>query len=319
MKKYFLAILVVMQFATAGNDNPFPGIGYRFKPENIRLVDDCDACGCSASGGSMGFSSMLSNRYVGVRYMYQRYDSRDGIFANSPTAKEHFNTWQIWAKVPVTDKISVIALVPYHAHLRERVSGNENISGFGDVTVLTYYSIFKTKKDSVNWKHSVQAGAGIKAPTGTYDQANNLGSVNPSFQIGTGSWDYTLAAEYVINYKQSGLQLMTNYTFKNENENKYRFGDQLNYGATYFRMYELPNFKMMPQAGVVGEVYADNTQYGVKVTRTGGDVLFGKLGLEAGYRKIGFGVSALMPVSQNLNSGWVEAKTRWSLNLNYSF
>jgi hypothetical protein len=39
---------------------------------------DCDACGCSASGGSMGFSSMNSN-FVGIRYFNQSYSSRDGI------------------------------------------------------------------------------------------------------------------------------------------------------------------------------------------------------------------------------------------------
>lgn len=45
---------------------------------------DCDACGCSASGGSMGFSSMLNTNFVGIRYFNQSYTSRDGIFANSP-------------------------------------------------------------------------------------------------------------------------------------------------------------------------------------------------------------------------------------------
>jgi hypothetical protein len=29
---------------------------------------DCDACGCSASGGSLGFSSMLSANFVGLLF-----------------------------------------------------------------------------------------------------------------------------------------------------------------------------------------------------------------------------------------------------------
>jgi hypothetical protein len=40
---------------------------------------DCDACGCSASGGSMGFSSMLNSNFIGIRYFNQSYSSRDGI------------------------------------------------------------------------------------------------------------------------------------------------------------------------------------------------------------------------------------------------
>jgi len=35
------------------------------------LDDDCDACGCSASGGSMGFASMLNPNFIGLRYFNQ--------------------------------------------------------------------------------------------------------------------------------------------------------------------------------------------------------------------------------------------------------
>ena len=72
--------------------------------------DDCDACGCSANGGSMGFSSVFSNNFVGVRYFNQAYRSKDGIFNNSPWVQEHFNTIQFWARIPVTEKIQVSAL-----------------------------------------------------------------------------------------------------------------------------------------------------------------------------------------------------------------
>jgi hypothetical protein len=32
-----------------------------------------------ASGGSMGFSSMLNSNFIGIRYFNQSYSSRDGI------------------------------------------------------------------------------------------------------------------------------------------------------------------------------------------------------------------------------------------------
>ena len=46
--------------------------------------DDCDACGCSASGGSWGLVSMLNSNFVGVRYFNQQYRSNDGLYSNSP-------------------------------------------------------------------------------------------------------------------------------------------------------------------------------------------------------------------------------------------
>ena len=87
-----------------------------FTFQRMALMEDfdCDACGCSASGGSMGFSSMLNNNFVGLRYFRQSYTSRDGIFANSPWIDENFNTVQAWARIPVTEKVQISALVPYH-------------------------------------------------------------------------------------------------------------------------------------------------------------------------------------------------------------
>jgi hypothetical protein len=66
--------------------------------------------------------------------------------------------------------------------------------------------------------HTWQVGGGVKLPTGKYN-TNNNGSVNPSFQLGTGSWDYLLATEYIVRRKQFGLNTMLNYVIKTENGN----------------------------------------------------------------------------------------------------
>ncbi len=61
---------MVFQFtvAIAKNDlpktNPFQQYAI---PESVL----CDACGCSASGGSMGFASMLNTNFIGIRYFNQ--------------------------------------------------------------------------------------------------------------------------------------------------------------------------------------------------------------------------------------------------------
>ena len=278
----------------------------------------CDACGCSATGGSMGFSSMLNNNFVGFRYMYQSYTSKDGIFNNSPWVDENFNTIQAWARIPVSDKIQISALIPYHFHNRERIGGNENIKGLGDITVLAMYTIFETKKDSANFVHKIQTGGGIKLPTGEYKEANNIGSVNPGFQVGTGSTDFLLMAEYVVKKNNWGLNSMLNYNIKTENKKDYQFGNQFNYGSSLFYLYENRKLKLVPQAGFAGEVYAENTQHGQKVADTAGNVVFGKFGIEAGRKDLSIGINAMLPISQNLSGGNVNANYRIGINLNYS-
>lgn len=313
MKKLYILFILISAAAFAGGDRDT--LQYNFK--QYLLEDFCDACGCSASGGGMGFSSMIDRNFVGMRYFKQSYSSRDGVFNNSPWIDENFNTVQVWARIPVFKNFQVSALVPYHFHNRELSTGTQTIEGLGDITVLGMYTIYQTQKDSTLLRHTLQAGAGVKAPTGKYDGTNN-GSVNPSFQVGTGSWDYMLAAEYVTTLKSWGLNTMVNYVFKTENNKQYQFGNQLNYAATLFYVWEKPGFTVVPQGGLAGEEYRANKQYGEEVPDTAGSIIFGKLGLEAGLGKFSIGLNGMLPINQSLTGGRVEANYRWAVNVNYS-
>jgi hypothetical protein len=319
MKKYIIIFLLIFQYGfTTENDslstiNPF----LKLPQFSNTLLEDCDACGCSASGGSMGFASMLNTNFVGIRYFNQSYKSTDGLYSNSPWYIENFNTIQVWARFPVVKNFQVSALLPYHFHNRETASGKQSISGIGDATILGMYKIYQTHKDSTVLVHTLQLGGGVKIPFGKFDQANN-GSVNPSYQVGTGSWDFLLATEYVVKRKQFGLNTMLNYVIKTENEKQYRFGNQFNYATTFFYLYEKDKYSIAPQLGFAGEVYKDNYQLGQKVRNTAGDIFMGKLGFEIGKDKFSLGANVMLPIQQNLTGGNVEANYRWSLNLNYS-
>lgn len=313
---YVVFLLLVVQFLSASEKDSLAFVKNPFKRQLLLLEEDCDACGCSASGGSMGFSSMLNSNFVGVRYFYQRYRSNDKLYTDSPWHEENFNTVQLWARIPVFKNVQVSVLAPFHFNNRATTSGKESISGMGDVTVMGMYKIYQTHKDSTFLVHTLQLGAGIKMPVGKFDSANN-GSVNPSFQLGTGSWDYLLVSEYAVKRKNFGLNTMLNYIIKTENEKQYRFGNQFNYAGTLFYVWSKEKYSMAPQLGLAGEVYANNYQYGEKVRNTAGDILFGKFGLEFGKDKLSVGANTMLPINQNLTGGRVEASYRWSVNLNY--
>lgn len=314
MKKYIIILVLAFQLANATErrfTNPFSSS--LTTPFEVM----CDACGCSASGGSMGFASMLNSNFVGIRYFNQSYKSTDGLYSNSPWYKENFNTIQIWGRIPVTKKIQISVLVPYHFHDKETSAGKQTITGLGDITVLAMYRLYQTHKDSTFLVHSLHIGGGMKVATGKFDESN-AGAVNPSFQVGTGSWDYLLASEYTVKRKKFGLNTMLNYVIKTENDKHYKFGNQLNYSGTFFYLHETKKFSFAPQLGLAGEVYGSNTQYSEKVRKTSGDILFSKLGFELGKDKLSLGANVMLPVNQNLSAGRVEAKYRWSINLNYS-
>jgi hypothetical protein len=318
MKKILLLALFVLSGSLKASSKDSLARANQFKPYYDLLDDDdCDACGCSASGGSMGFASMLNTNFIGIRYFNQSYKSTDGLYSNSLWYDETYNTVQIWARIPVVKNIQVSVLAPYHFHSRETATGNQNISGIGDITVLGTYQLYQTQKDSAVFVHSWQIGAGVKAPTGKFNESN-AGNVNPSYQVGTGSWDYLLATEYVVKRKKIGLNTMLNYVIKTQNQKYYRFGNQFNYAGTLFYLHETGKFSFAPQLGVAGEIYDDNEQYKQIVRGTAGSILFGKVGFEVGRDKFSFGANAMLPINQNLTDGKVEANYRWSVNLNYS-
>lgn len=327
MKKIICALLFVLvmqahekpKFNTLNSNSIELSNPSYFGYKNIKKTYfyDCDACGCSASGGSMGFASMLNSNFVGVRYFNQHYRSNDGLYSNSPWFNEDFNTVQVWARIPIVKQVQVSVLIPYHFHTRETKSGNQEINGLGDLTLLGLVTVLQTHKDSTRFKHQWQVGAGIKAPTGIYNQNSAVGGVNPSFQVGTGSWDYLFTTEYVLKFKKMGINNLLNYIVKTENKKEYRFGNQFNYGSTLYYLFEKNNMAIAPQLGVAGEVYTSNYQYGEKVRNTTGDVLFGKWGIEIGWNKFSLGATYFKPINQNLMMGLVEAKSRLTFNVNY--
>lgn len=221
----------------------------------------CDACGCASTGGSMGFSSLSGGSFIGLRYLGQEYRSRDGIYENSAWIEEYFNTLQLWANYPVSDRISVSAILPYHFHHRQFANAtSQQISGIGDFSILGFYKVFREYQqeyldaEQTDFRQELRFGGGIKLPLGSYQRANNEGSVNPGFQLGTGSWDFILAGSYQLNYRDWGGKLQANYILKQENQQGYRFGNQLNTSLLFYRNFSWIDLKKST-AGEPGAVF----------------------------------------------------------------
>ena len=320
MNKLIVSLVILISAnCVFANDVPDDPIACIWK--NTAYEDFCDTCGCGGNGGSMGFGTGLNNNFIGLRYIGQKYRSRDGIFDNSPWINENFNTVQLWGKIPVSNRITINTLLPYHRHNRTFADNTEQkINGIGDATLLAYYNLIQPLPDSIisiKPKHALQIGGGLKLPTGSFDTANIEGSVNPSFQLGTGSWDYLLAANYGLTYRNWGFSTMVNYTLKTENSVNYQFGNQLNLTLNAFKTYYASNsLAFTPQIGIGTEHYEQNKEFGLIVNDTGGDVVFARLGLEATFNRYALGLSSMLPMAQKLNNGKVEVKNRVSFYLN---
>ncbi|VEH63180.1 Uncharacterised protein [Weeksella virosa] len=78
--------------------------------------EDCDACGCTTSAMSNGIESLMTNKFIGVRYLYQHYRAQEDAFSKELSQKQNFQTTLLWMRYPISDRIEVAAALPYHFH-----------------------------------------------------------------------------------------------------------------------------------------------------------------------------------------------------------
>lgn len=273
----------------------------------------CDACGCAAGNGSSGFESLLNPQFIGIKYFAQHYKAKENLFVEDLTQDQYFNTVQLWGKIPVTEKLSIYGSIPFQFHSKKTLQGDISISGIGDASIMGIYELVKSK----NSFHQINAGLGVKIPLGKFDEKGITG-VNPSFQLGTGSWDYQLAMNYKFQKDRFAMLINTDYTIKTENKKHYQFGDQWNYSATaFYRLWNSTQSVLSGKIGLQGEVFDWNRQFSEVMPKTAGSALYGKAGFEVSFSKLSLGTELMLPAYTNLAGGDIEAKSRFSLFVNF--
>ena len=316
----FLLFLQLNVQAKAIKPNCFKGLS---------LVEDCDLCGCSTGGGSFGFGTLSNSNFIGLRYINQSFEVRDGIFEDSPINKETFDTVQLWAQIPNYKNFFVSANIPYQNLNRNSIDGTENLKGIGDASIISWYKLMIMKKSKQTTEfynnqkeasgHSLQFGLGLKLPTGEFEQ-ELVGSVNPGFQVGTGSLDGIFSLGYNYGGNKFGINTLFTYYLKGENKNQYQFGDQLSYATNfYFPLVKKEKMSLMPFLGISGDIYKPIKQYGEVLRGTDGKILNSSFGSELAFKKIIFGANYTIPLSQNLFENDVKAKHLLLLYLNFAF
>ena len=295
--------------------------------ENIEFFF-CDFCSCSSSGGGFGIGTLNSVSFVGVRYLYQSYESKDGIFSNSPTSNEYFHTYQLWGRIPINANFSVSAILPYQDLERKFTDRTEAINGLGDATIMGWYKLDLFKKPDESKaeyvtilkepsNHSLEFGLGVKLPTGKFEEVLT-DRVNPGFQVGTGSVDAIFGVSHAYKMNKFGLNTSLTYYLKGENKNNYRFGNQFSYASNLFYSISKKNYNLMPFVGISGNIYDKIEQYKETIPKTNGTVFNGTLGAEITMKKFIVGANYTLPIYHHLFGGNVTPKQSLSLYVNFA-
>lgn len=286
----------------------------------------CTVCGCSASNQYLGILPQFHRHFVGLQYQYRSFESEHPAHegGESSFSREYYSTIQAWGRMNVGKRIQVFAFVPYVSNLKKEDGVTSRISGIGDITLLANYRLLGINDDpSQVWRHNLQAGVGIKLPTGAYDTKSIQRSEGlPNMQPGTNSWDFIANANYTLRRKMVGVNADVSFTLLTPNSVQYKYGDRFSAGLTAFYWYQKQQFTWLPQLGLRYDVSGadyDNYRYKIRNDMSGGTQLYASMGMQAYYRRFGLQLMYHHPLVQHYASNLVVARTKADAGIYFLF
>ncbi len=282
----------------------------------------CDVCGCGIGGYYLGILPQYQKHLVGIRYRQQQFRSYfgQGLFGEEQNgyASETFRTTELWGRFYPHPRVQVVAFVPLQHLTRENNGVNETLSGMGDITLLALYEVARTNQPQNALQHKLLAGGGFKLPTGKSSYSVD-GESNPNFQLGTGSWDVSFQAVYILRYRMMGLNTDVSYRMNGTNENDYRFGDRYNFSVTAFHVFESGKIAFMPAVGIASEWAKKDASGEFYRSQTGGKATLSHVGLDVYRQQWNLGFSWQHPIRQNLADELLSVNERFQVQLNFLF
>lgn len=285
----------------------------------------CTVCGCTASNQYLGILPQSFNNFIGIQYQYRYFNSiHDELDEHGQplTSTERYNTMQLWGKYNI-GRVQLFAFVPYVFNEVHQESITSHTKGIGDVSVLANGRILGNNCSGKKWQHSLQAGAGIKLPTGAYDDnILNSGELLPNMLPGTASWDVMANANYTLKHGNGGVNVDISYTATTVNKIGYKYGNRLSTGILGFYSWQRSQVTLLPQAGMRLDVAGtDYESYEQRLMNdmSGGGQLYAAAGVQAYYRHFGAQLMGYQPVSQHYAGGMVKSKARVEAGLYFLF
>jgi len=283
-------------------------------------VAACDVCGGSLSASGIGLVPRYQSSFVGLRLQQRQFISRSHVHQNQVDegSRERYSSLEFMGKWALRKNIHLYAFVPLNHNERVQGQSTWRLSGMGDASLLLNYVVFNRPLQSNRYRHLLQAGAGVKFPTGTCDAVRDQLMLNPNMQLGSGSWDGMMHLMYAGGVEKSGFQLEANYRYGTFNKLRYRFGNRLTAAATvYTRAFSRKRIQFLPTAGCQYEMARPDCQVQEMVDLSGGQSWQAQTGLQVFANRMQVGLQGGFPVINSISEGHVKPTPRWSVQFLY--
>lgn len=283
---------------------------------NIYTILACDACG--SGGFYMGAMPQFNKHFVGFRY---RMSSFTTAVSHDGGGKESYQTVELFARFYPLKRLQVMGFLPYSINQHTTPARILHTHGFGDATVLLNYQLWTTNGDTNRvFQHTTFLGGGVKLPTGHFKQMDESGTLlTPTFQTGTGSFDFIFTGQHTIRYKKMGLNTLATYKYNTANMNAYLFGNKATANIMFFFVHRFGKLGIMPNVGLYAEKQRANHDKDGIVYGTSGHQIAATAGLDVYYKSITFGLNYQRPIKQSYADGMAIAAPRLAAQVAFLF
>ena len=286
----------------------------------------CELCGCSASNQYLGILPEFYKQFIGVQYQYTSFTAKQPSLldpSDYERAYEFNNTFQLWGRYYIGNRVQLFGFVPYHINGGSDAGTAIKTNGIGDASILANVVILKDDPNSKVWHQALLAGGGVKMPTGKYTGISTLDEQGlPNVQAGTGSWDFIVNANYTVRREKIGANIDVAYTMTTANTADYKYGNRLNTGLLGFYWWAKNKLSLLPQGGVRYEYTLhdyDNYAHKWLNANSGGNIVFGTVGVQSFYGRYGAKVMYSIPVSQHYAANNVTVNPRLETSVFFLF
>ena len=286
----------------------------------------CDVCGCSLSGLYFGFIPVQNMHFVGIKYNMASFDAfidNDDYYFEDEYSEDTYQRFELVGRLSLGKRVQLRYMVPYLYNVMDGSHQHVRSHGMGDPMALVYYSLLNPQNTGVETvMHSLNIGGGLKFPFGDYEKTDQEEIINRNFQLGSGSLDYLVSANYTLRYQKIGVNTEGSYKINSTNKHEYRFGNQSNISANLFYYVESDMYAVVPFVGAYYEKANYHKNNEIREGNTGGDSWLGTLGIQFFTGALTFNAQYQIPVNQQFNTdefATIEGGNRLSLAMYFSF
>jgi hypothetical protein len=283
----------------------------------------CDICGCGLTARSFGILPQFNKNFIGLRLQYRNFDSEHPPLFDSQLpqfSNELYYNTELWGRLNPVKRLQIFYFIPYQKVVKRENSSSSIYEGLGDISIMANYIILNNSDTSGNiWKNVLQAGGGIKMPTGKSNIPEKDGYILMNLQPGTGGFAIPVNLIYTVRYKGFGLNSEFNYMVQFKSKNKFRFGNRTQLGFKLFYWQDWNNVSFLPAAGLnFMHASPDRDLLGI-IGGSGGENINGTLGADIFVGRLNIGFNAQIPLYQHMTDGNVKIKENISTSLTFNF